>query len=62
MKVFKKIIIVAVIAFSLIYLLIGAILFFNQKAFLYYPDNQDFSNCDEFGDYQKMAFQGTRFM
>ena len=45
----------------IIYCLFGLFLFLNQKSMLYYPDNQDFANCDRFDDYQKINFQGTRF-
>lgn len=45
----------------IIYLLLGLLLFFNQKSLLYYPDKQNFDNCSGFSDYQKIYYNGTRF-
>ena len=49
------------IAFLIVYILFGLFLFFNQKSILYYPNNQDFNQCNGFSDYEKMNFNGTRF-
>lgn len=45
----------------LVYLLFGLILYFGQKKFLYFPDDQDFDSCAGFKDYQKKSQNGTRF-
>ena len=45
----------------IIYCLFGLFLFLTQKSMLYYPDNQDFENCERLHDYQKINFKGTRF-
>lgn len=49
--------------FSLLfgYFFFGALLYFKQKSFVYYPDNRDFESCPEFFGYEKINHQGTRF-
>lgn len=49
------------IAFFIVYILFGLFLFFNQNSMLYYPNNQDFNQCDGFSNYEKIDFNGTRF-
>ncbi len=44
-----------------VYCLFGLLLFFSQKSMIYYPNNQDFKNCEGFSEYEKVNFQGTRF-
>lgn len=56
-----NLIIDTLIRLIIIYLLFGLFLFFSQKSMLYYPDNQDFEDCNRFNDYQKINFNGTRF-
>ncbi|MBT7088384.1 alpha/beta hydrolase, partial [bacterium] len=58
---FKSSIINILVGVILVYLIFGLFLFFNQKSILYYPNNQDFENCDGFDDYEKINFKGTRF-
>ncbi len=58
---FKKVIINLLVAFAIIYILLGFFLFFNQKSMLYYPNNQDFNQCSGFNNYEKINFNGTRF-
>jgi len=58
MKTLPKRIIVILLA---IYAGFGLFLYFNQRAMLYYPDNQDFEDCPGFVDYQKLNHKGTRF-
>lgn len=55
------IIISTLIVIALVYILFGLFLFFNQKSILYYPNNQDFYQCDGFDGYEKLEFNGTRF-
>jgi len=57
-----KPIITQIITASLIgYILFGLFLFFNQKSTLYYPDAQEFEQCEGFSDYEKITYQDTRF-
>lgn len=44
-----------------VYILFGFILYFYQNNFLYYPDNQNFYDCNGFNDYEKIMYNGTRF-
>lgn len=44
-----------------IYIIFGILLFFFQKSFIYYPNNQNFEECDGFKDYKKLSFNKTRF-
>jgi esterase/lipase len=57
----KKTIINLSFALAIVYILFGLFLFFNQKSMLYYPNNQDFNQCNGFSDYEKINFNGTRF-
>ncbi len=43
-----------------IYVLFASFLYFNQANFFYYPDKQDFDDCQSFNDYQKVRTGGTR--
>jgi len=58
---FKKAIIDVMLFFLLVYTLFGLFLFFNQRSMLYYPDNQDFSQCPGFSGYELMESGRTRF-
>lgn len=44
-----------------LFLLVGCSLYMMQRKLLYYPDTQDFFNCPQFDDYQKVNHNGTRF-
>jgi uncharacterized protein len=57
----KPIIIQIITAIIIGYILFGLFLFFNQKAMLYYPDAQEFEQCEGFSDYKKITHNGTRF-
>lgn len=48
------------IAIIMIYIIFGAILFFKQTDFIYFPDKQDFDSCKPFADTKKINFNGTR--
>ncbi|MFC1614950.1 alpha/beta hydrolase [Patescibacteria group bacterium] len=52
----KRIIIDAVI----IYVALLGVLFFTQSNYIYYPDEQDFEECIEFTDADKITQNGTR--
>lgn len=52
--------ILAVIIIS--YILFGVILFFAQKSFIYYPDNQNMTSCSNFKDYSYETKNNTRFL
>ncbi|MBS8122066.1 alpha/beta hydrolase [Candidatus Vampirococcus lugosii] len=58
---YTKILVSIFILITIIYIIIGMLLFFNQKTMLYYPNNQDFDKCDGFNEYEKINFNGTRF-
>ena len=51
------------IAVSLIfaYILFGIYIYFMQSKLIYYPDNQDFFQCEGFNDYEKVEYKATRF-
>jgi fermentation-respiration switch protein FrsA (DUF1100 family) len=57
LKLFLKILLFTVF-FS--YILFGALLYFKQKSFVYYPDNQDFYACPGFLESEKINYEGTR--
>lgn len=42
------------------YFLFGAIIYFFQDNFIYYPTTQDFNSCQNFNDYEKININGTR--
>ena len=42
------------------YLTVCLYMFFNQKNYLYFPDNQDFDSCPGFADSAKVRIGGTR--
>lgn len=44
-----------------VYLAVIIFMFFNQKSYLYFPDRQNFFDCPQFSESQKIIFQGTRF-
>ena len=43
-----------------IYVFFGAILFFRQREFIYYPTTRDFEKCAGFKDAEKLNINGTR--
>ncbi len=43
-----------------IYVFFGAILFFRQREFVYYPTTRDFEKCAGFKDAEKLHVNGTR--
>lgn len=57
----KKRLINFLIAFLIVYILFGFILFFSQNSMIYYPDNQNFEDCAGFLDYEKISYNETRF-
>ena len=50
-----------IILSSIVYLIPGLFLAFNQRSFIYYPDDQDFSGCQGFPGYDIAEYNGTRF-
>lgn len=45
----------------LLYILLGLFLFLFQNYLIYYPDSQDFFDCDTLRDYEPVVFNETRF-
>ncbi len=39
---------------------INIIVYFNQRNYIYFPDNQDFDNCPRFAESKKINYNGTR--
>lgn len=56
-RLFKTIFFTLIIS----YFLFALFLYFQQRNLIYYPDNQDFYNCPNFIDYEKLNYNGTRF-
>lgn len=44
----------------LAYIGLGVVLFFFQRRYIYFPTDQNFNDCAEFKDAQKINWQGTR--
>ncbi len=57
----KKKIINYILIITSFYVLFGLFLFFAQKSFIYYPNSENFDNCNGFFDYEKIYFNNTRF-
>lgn len=47
--------------FTILFLFFGIILFFNTDKFLYHPTNENFYDCTELQEYQKIKHNSTRF-
>lgn len=59
-KLAKKILKLFLLAGMFGYFGIGVALVIFQKDFIYFPSSQDFNNCPEFADSQKIDINGTR--
>jgi hypothetical protein len=56
----KKIFIKVLIVFVLVYLFFGLYLYIYQTNFVYFPSQQNFDNCPNFSESQKININGTR--
>lgn len=56
-----RFLIVIVILFLFLYVVLGILIYSNQDRFLYHPSEEGFYECENFSDYTKEEYNGTRF-
>jgi len=60
-KIVRKFLKNLLVATLITYILFFVIFIFLQKSFIYFPDDQDFKDCQGFLDYEKKTISNTRF-